>query len=84
MKNVETYTWPHCPYCIRTKELLNQKGIEFTDHDIYGDEAKRDELLAQTGQRTVPFVFIGDKFIGGCSDLQQLDASGELDQLLAD
>ncbi|MGN0194737.1 MAG: glutaredoxin family protein [Pseudoramibacter sp.] len=69
VEKAELYTWPTCPYCNRAKGLLDQLHISYTDHDIWGnDEAKR-QLIEKTGQTTVPYVFINDRFIGGCDDL---------------
>lgn len=82
MKKVETYTWPRCPYSINAKRLLEENDIPFRDYDISGDETKRSALYQHTGQRTVPFIFIGDEFIGGYSELAALIATGKLDELL--
>lgn len=64
------------------KRLLTAKDIEYHDTDISMDSAKRAQLMAETGQRTVPYVFLGDQFIGGYDDLQQLADSQQLDNLL--
>jgi glutaredoxin 3 len=81
-REIKLYTWAHCPYCNNAKRLLKAKGLAYTDIDIYQDEKMRRQLEQQTGQRTVPFVFIGETFIGGFSELQAIDASGQLDKLL--
>jgi glutaredoxin 3 len=39
-------------------------------------------MIARSNQRTVPQIFIGDKHVGGCDDLFELDRSGELDRLI--
>lgn len=80
--SVKVYTWSNCPYCVRAKNLLSQKQIPFEEINLDGKDAELNELRARTGQRTVPQIFIGDKMIGGFSDLAQLDASGELDRML--
>ena len=77
-KKIEVYTWGYCPFCIRAKNLLKDKGLEFTEVALDG---KDDELMAlreRTGQRTVPQIFIDDEFIGGFSELSALNASGGL------
>lgn len=81
--NVEIYTWSWCPYCIRAKGLLNQKGIEFTEYTIDDDEAARSEMSQRAnGRRSLPQIFIDNQHIGGCDDLHRLDAQGQLDPLL--
>ena len=39
-------------------------------------------LFERTGSRTVPQVFLEEKFLGGCSDVLAMDESGELDILI--
>jgi glutaredoxin 3 len=64
--------------------LLTQKGIPFEDIDVSDDPARRQEIVQRSGQRTVPQIFIGDESIGGFMELQTLEVSGELDDLLAE
>jgi glutaredoxin 3 len=81
---VEIYTWRSCPFCIRAKGLLDQKGIEYTEYVIDGDEAARSEMSKRAdGRRSVPQIFINDHHVGGCDDLFALDAKGGVEPLLA-
>ncbi len=82
MAKVRIYTTPICPYCARAKALLNRKGVEFEEVDVYMDAAARKEMMEKSGRRTVPQIFIGDRHIGGCDDLHALDDEGGLDPLL--
>jgi glutaredoxin 3 len=80
---VEIYTWKTCPFCIRAKKLLTQKGIDFTEYSIDGDEIARDEMSRRAnGRRSLPQIFINDRHIGGCDDIHDLDNQGKLDDLL--
>ena len=80
---VEVYTWRTCPYCIRAKELLRSKGVEFIEYSIDGDETARSQMQRRAhGRRSVPQIFINEQHIGGCDDLYDLDDQGKLDQLL--
>ena len=84
MKKVMIYTAPSCPYCIRAKELLHTKGISFEEHFLsWDDPAPWAELERRTGMKTVPQIFIGDRCIGGYTDLAALEKNGDLDRLLA-
>ncbi|MEO0868246.1 MAG: glutaredoxin 3 [Cyanobacteria bacterium J06642_11] len=85
MAKVEIYTWSACPFCIRAKQLLTRKGVDFTEYVIDGDEDARDAMVARgsDGKRSVPQVFINDAHVGGCDALHALDASQKLDELLA-
>jgi glutaredoxin 3 len=80
---VEIYTKFGCPYCLRAKRLLEQKGASFEEFDITMGGPKRTEMLQRSGGRsTVPQVFIDGRHIGGSDDLAALDAQGGLDSLL--
>ncbi|MEL6181689.1 MAG: glutaredoxin 3 [Myxococcota bacterium] len=82
MAQVKMYTTPWCGYCHAAKRLFTSKGVEFEDINVDGDHEKRTWLREVTGQRTVPQIFIDGKSIGGFTDAQALDRSGELDRLL--
>lgn len=83
MPMVEIYTTPLCPYCVRAKRLLNSKGVEFTEIDLWQYPGRRAEMISRAeGRRTVPQVFVDGMALGGSDDLQALEASGGLDPLL--
>jgi len=83
MTNVTMYTTEVCPFCIRAKALLKQRGVE-SIHEIRVDQqpAERVRMMEITGRRTVPQIFIGDTHVGGCDDLMALDKRGALLALL--
>lgn len=84
MSRVRIYTTPICPYCMRAKALFAKKGVPFEEIDVYMDCDARKDMEAQTcGARTVPQIFIGERHVGGCDDLYELDRAGELNSLLA-
>ena len=81
--NVEIYTWSRCPFCIRVKVLLDDKGVNYTEYCIDGDEVARAQMAKRAnGRRSLPQIFINDQHIGGCDDLYDLEAQGNLDPLL--
>ncbi len=83
MPPVEIYTTRYCPYCHAAKDLLNQKGVSFTEIDVTGNGERRAEMTRRAnGGHTVPQIFIGNTHIGGCDDLYELDGAGQLDRLL--
>ncbi|NDJ19349.1 glutaredoxin 3 [Myxacorys almedinensis] len=80
---VEIYTWSTCPFCIRAKALLDRKGVDYTEHNLDGDESGRMKMAERSdGQRSVPQIFINDQHIGGCDEVHALDRAGKLDALL--
>ncbi|MEY2621694.1 MAG: Glutaredoxin-3 [Pseudomonadota bacterium] len=83
MSRVKMYTTAVCPYCIRAKQILKSKGVEQIEEiRIDSDPAQRDHMMAVTGRRTVPQIFIGETHVGGCDDLIALDGRGGLEPLL--
>lgn len=83
MTAVRMYTTQVCPYCIQAKALLKQRGVQAIDEvRIDLDPQQREQMIALTGRRTVPQIFIGDTHVGGCDDLLALDRRGGLDPLL--
>ena len=84
MPKIKIYTTPICPYCVRAKALLKKKGASFDEVDVFMDADARQEMEDKSnGARTVPQIFIGEKYVGGCDDLYALESDGELDQLLS-
>jgi glutaredoxin 3 len=84
MQLVKMFSTLSCPYCVHAKSLLKQRGVE-TINDVRVDlePAQRQVMVELTGRRTVPQIFIGDTYVGGCDDLVELDQRGELAPLLA-
>ena len=76
------YTTEWCPYCERARQLLTRKGAAFAEINVESAPEKRAEMLARSGQRSVPQIFIGDHHVGGSDDLAALEGAGELDALL--
>jgi glutaredoxin 3 len=84
MQPVKMYTTQVCPYCLRAKALLQQRGVAAIEEiRVDLDPAQRDHMMQVTGRRTVPQIFIGETHVGGCDDLIALDQSGRLAPLLA-
>ncbi|MBA4178055.1 MAG: glutaredoxin 3 [Leptothrix sp. (in: Bacteria)] len=84
MPQVTMYTTQVCPFCVRAKALLKQRGVEQIDEiRIDLDPEQRRLMMSRTGRRTVPQIFIGETHVGGCDDLVELDQQGALQPLLA-
>lgn len=82
MAEVIVYSSDHCPFCIRAKELLRRKQVDYTEIRIDLDEEQRDKMIALSGRRTVPQIFIDGKSVGGFDDIWALEQQGKLDSLL--
>jgi glutaredoxin 3 len=84
MADIVIYSTNSCPYCIRAKQLLERKGVEFKEINLSSEAPEvRIELMQRTNHRTVPQIFIKDQFIGGFDQLYALERDGKLDELLA-
>lgn len=82
MAQVTIYTTKVCPYCVRAKQLLDRKKIEYQEISAE-DEAVREAMIEKAGgRRTVPQIFINNHHVGGCDDLYALDSAGKLDGML--
>lgn len=81
MSTIRVYTKRACAYCLQAKQLLQRKGLAYEEIDLGSDPGAEANLTALTGFRTVPQIFINERFVGGFSDLAILSAAGELDCL---
>ncbi len=84
MPAVTIYTKPFCPYCSRALQLLQKKGVAFTEIEAGMNPQKKQEMVQKAnGRSTFPQIFIGERHVGGCDDIMALDRKGDLDKLLA-
>ena len=83
MQAVKMYTTQVCPFCLRAKALLKQRGVQHIEEiRVDLDAQARETMMQVTGRRTVPQIFIGNTHVGGCDDLMALDQGGKLQALL--
>ena len=84
MPGITMYSTAVCPYCVRAERLLRAKGVvDIEKVRIDLDPMRRNEMMDRTGRRTVPQIFIGDTYVGGCDELYALEHEGRLAPLLA-
>lgn len=83
MQSVKMYTTAVCPYCIRAKQILKSRGVaQIEEVRVDEDPGQRRVMMDITGRRTVPQIFIGPTYVGGCDELMALDGQGGLVPLL--
>jgi len=80
---VTVYTSGFCGYCMRVLDLLQRRGIEYTEISVEDSPGLRDELVAKSGRRSLPQIYLGERYLGGAEELAAMDRSGELGRLLA-
>lgn len=83
MAPITIYTTAWCGFCVRAKAWLDGRGLAYEEVRVDDDPGFRARLLELTGRATVPQIVVGDRPIGGYSDLRELGADGRLDELLA-
>ena len=79
---VVMYATAACPFCVAARNLLQAKGVRWTEVPVDQQSEKRAEMMQRSGRHTVPQVFVGDHHVGGFDDLERCEHSGELDRLL--
>jgi glutaredoxin 3 len=78
------YLTASCPFCQAAERLLARKGVSDVERvRVDLEPARRAEMVARSGQRTVPQIWIGARHVGGSDELHALERAGELDSLLA-
>ena len=82
MSQVVIYSTRFCPYCIHAKALLQRKKVQFKEIAIDGNTALRQEMIRAAGRTSVPQIWIGERHIGGCDELVELERRGLLDEML--
>ncbi|MEJ2609472.1 MAG: glutaredoxin 3 [Candidatus Thiodiazotropha sp.] len=82
MPQVVMYSTAICPYCVRAKHLLDNKGITYNEIRIDHNRESMQEMMRRSNRHTVPQIFIDDFHVGGYDDLASLEISGRLNPLL--
>ncbi len=80
---VVMYSTAFCPYCVRARRLLEDKGVSYQDIRVDAEPALRQKMVQLSGRRTVPQIWIGGQHVGGCTELYDLERRGRLDPMLA-
>lgn len=84
MSRIKIYTTMLCPSCHVAKQLLKKKDAVIEEIDVSFQPQKRAKMSSLAGGRaSVPQIWIGDRHIGGCDELLELEQRGKLDALLA-
>jgi len=82
LQKVLMYCTAACPFCQAAERLLVQKGVAVDKIRVDLEPARRAEMMQKSGRRTVPQIWIGERHVGGCDDLYDLERQGGLDPLL--
>lgn len=77
-----TRSFPQCGFSAATMEILEDLGVPFATTDVLADPELRDEIKRYSNWPTIPQVYIGGKFVGGCDIIRELYESGELQTMV--
>ena len=77
-----TPAFPMCGFSAATVQVLREIGVPFKAIDILAEPEKRDAIKSYSNWPTIPQVYVGGKFIGGCDIVREMHARGELAPLL--
>ena len=80
--SIKVYTTRMCPYCVMAKQLLDKKGLSYSEIHVDLGQDLMTEMIQRSQRRSVPQIFINDVHIGGFDDLSALDRRSGLDPLL--
>lgn len=83
MSEITVYTTDPCSFCVRVKQLLAARGVEYAEVNLSKDPEGRAQLVERTGMLSFPQVVVGDHVIGGFRETYEADRSGRLRELLA-
>ena len=64
-KNIEIYSLPTWPYCIKTKDYFNSLGVHYVDHNVADEVGAKQEMIDKTGQMKVPATLIDGELVLG-------------------
>lgn len=79
---ITLYTKPGCFYCSSAKSFLDDMKVQYSEIDVSNNRTRHEELMEETGSKTVPYIFINDKFIGGYTDMLKMAEEGTLEKML--
>ena len=82
MTEVVLYGTRLCPFCTAARRLLTARGLTFQDVPVDNDPELRASVMARSSRNTVPQIWIGDRHVGGYTELRALEDNGELDGLV--
>ena len=77
-----TPSFPMCGFSAATVEVLREIGVPFKSVDVLAEPAKRDAVKSYSNWPTIPQVYVGGKFVGGCDIVRELHARGEFAPLV--
>ncbi|WP_297576389.1 glutaredoxin 3 [uncultured Deefgea sp.] len=82
MSNITMYSTRSCPFCVQAENLLQRKGLAVNKILVDQNQDEFVTMVERTARRSVPQIFVGNRHVGGFTDLVALEQSGQLDEWL--
>jgi monothiol glutaredoxin len=77
-----TAMFPQCGFSARVVQILSHMQVKFKGVNVLEDPAIRDGIKAYTNWPTIPQLYVGGEFVGGCDIVTEMFQSGELETLM--
>jgi monothiol glutaredoxin len=77
-----TPSFPMCGFSAATVKVLSEIGVPFKAVDVLAEPEKREAIKSYSNWPTIPQVYVGGKFVGGCDIVREMHRSGELERLI--
>ena len=71
---------PQCGFSQQVCRVLHATGVEFDSVNVLEDESIREGVKQYSEWPTIPQLYVGGEFIGGCDIVTEAFQSGELDE----
>ncbi|MEQ9618325.1 MAG: Grx4 family monothiol glutaredoxin [Deltaproteobacteria bacterium] len=79
-----TRDMPQCGFSARVVQILNSYGVGYETVDVLADPEIRQGIKEFSNWPTIPQLYVGGKFVGGCDICVEMDQSGELEPIIKD
>ena len=77
-----TKEMPQCGFSAASIQVLSSYNVPIKDVNVLADQEKWAAVKIFSNWPTIPQIYIGGKFIGGCDILREMHAKGEVAPLL--
>jgi len=72
MAGLELYVLPGCPYCRKVQDKLDELGLEYEEHRVPADHARRETVRELSGQTGVPVLSDSENGIEGMAESEDI------------
>lgn len=74
--------FPSCGFSAQVSGILNQIGVKYGSFDVLTDETIRQGIKEFANWPTIPQLYVGGEFVGGCDIITEMFQNGELQKML--